>query len=363
MVNFLLKKMLRKYWLRIVVLLALLLVGAGCTAVGYYTQIVSGHMRIVMGKKTVEAVVNDGETDKQTRRRLQLAVDARQFGVKQLGLPDNKSYTSFYDTRRNYVTWNVVAADEFSFTPKKWCFPVAGCVSYRGYYKEADAQKYADELAEDGFDIAVNGATAYSTLGWFADPLLNTMLNRSDGAIASLLFHELAHQQLYVGDDSKFNESFAVFVEQQGLALWQQQQGSEDQLAELENRRMRQDSFIELLTETRSDLQTLYASEIDEKVMRTKKSERYEQLRSDYETLKTMWNGYRGYDGWFERELNNARLVSVATYNDYIPAFRVLFEESGSDFPAFYAAADSLSKLPRAERQAAVQQLMKRAEK
>lgn len=352
--------MLQKHWLKIVVAVLLLAMVVGCSTVGYYTQIVSGHMRIVMGKKPVEAVVKDDETDKQTRRRLQVALDARKFGVERLSLPDNKSYTSFYDTRRNYVTWNVVAADEFSFTPQRWCFPVAGCVSYRGYYKEADAQKYADKLAEDGFDIAVNGATAYSTLGWFADPLLNTMLNRSDWAITSLLFHELAHQQLYVGDDSKFNESFASFVEQQGLAFWQEEHGSNDQLAELEKRRLRQVDFVQLLKVTRADLQSLYISEIDEKVMRTKKSERYARLRSDYETLKTTWNGYQGYDGWFKRELNNARLVSVATYNDYIPAFRALFEESNRDFPAFYAAAESLSKLPGAERQEAMQQLMER---
>ena len=350
--------MLRKHWLKLVVASLFLLGMAGCSTVGYYTQIVSGHMRIVMGKKPVESVVDNDDTDQQTRHRLKIATEARQFGVDELGLPDNKSYTTFYDTQRSYVTWNVVAADEFSFTPQRWCFPVAGCVSYRGYYKEDDAKKYAGGLAEQGFDVAVNGATAYSTLGWFADPLLNTMLNRSDWAIASLIFHELAHQQMYVGDDSKFNESFAVFVEQQGLKLWQEKHGSDDQLAELEKRSRRQKNFIQLLSETRTDLQTLYALEIDEKVMRAKKSDRYAQLLSDYETLKTTWNGYRGYDAWFKRELNNARLVSVATYNDYVPAFRVLFEQSGGDFATFYTAAETLSKLPRAERQEAIQQLM-----
>ncbi len=340
-----------------------MLMVAGCSAVGYYTQIVSGHMRIVLGKTPVESVVNDEEVDEKTRDRLQLALEARQFAIEQLSLPENESYTTFYNTRRDFVTWNVVAADEFSFTPQTWCFPVAGCVSYRGYYKEAAAQEYADKLAEDGFDIAVNGATAYSTLGWFADPLLNTMLNRSDWAIASLIFHELAHQQLYVGDDSKFNESFAVFVEQQGLAMWQENRGSDDQLAELEKRQLRQSDFIELLKDTRADLQDLYALEIDEKVMRKKKSERYTQLSVDYEALKDSWNGYRGYDRWFSKELNNARLVSVATYNDYVPAFEALFEKTDRDFLAFFAAAKSLSKLPGAERQEKMQELMEQDEK
>ncbi len=353
--------MVDKIWFRAAAVLIFVGVVGGCSTVGYYSQIVSGHMQIVVGKKPLDEVVSDDNTDNKTRRRLQLAVRARQFAVQELGLPDNDSYTSFYDTKRNYVTWNVVAAEEFSFNPKRWCFPVAGCVSYRGYYAEENAQKYADQLAHENYDVAVNGATAYSTLGWFADPLLNTMLNRSDPSIAALLFHEMAHQQLYVGNDSKFNESFAGFVEQQGLALWQQQQGSADQLAELENRRQRQVGFINLLKDTRADLQSLYDSGADKKSMRAKKAERYQQLLADYETLKTSWNGYRGYDAWFQRELNNARLVSVATYTDFIPAFEQLFAESGEDFSEFYVAAEALAKLPFDRRRESMQQLMDRA--
>ena len=353
--------MCKRFWLGIAAAALILLAMTGCSTVGYYSQIVSGHMSIVAGKKSVDEVVESEDTDDRTRHRLSLAVAAKEFGVQELALPDNKSYSTFYDTKRNYVTWNVVAAEEFSFRPRRWCFPIAGCVSYRGYYEQSDAQDYANELAEEGLDVAVNGATAYSTLGWFADPLLNTMLNRSDASIASLIFHELAHQQLYVGDDSKFNESFASFVEEQGLMLWQELRGSEDQSAELERRRSRQEDFIRLLRATRDDLQVLYQSGIDETAMREKKNARYRKLLAEYETLKTSWDGYRGYDGWFERELNNARLVSVATYNDYIPAFEVLFADSGKDFPAFYAAAEALSKMPRDKRQESMQALMERA--
>lgn len=353
--------MFKRLWLGIAAVVLIMLAMTGCSTVGYYSQIVAGHMSIVAGKKSVEEVVENEDTDDITRRRLKIAVAAKDFGVQELSLPDNKSYSSFYDTKRNYVTWNVVAAEEFSFKPRRWCFPIAGCVSYRGYYQKTDAQDYADDLAEEGLDVSVNGATAYSTLGWFADPLLNTMLNRSDASIASLIFHELAHQQLYVGDDSKFNESFASFVEEQGLMLWQELHGSEDQSAELERRRSRQEDFIRLLRATRDDLQRLYKSGIDETVMRAEKKARYQKLLAEYETLKASWNGYRGYDGWFERELNNARLVSVATYNDYIPAFEVLFADSGRDFPAFFAAAKALSKMPREKRQESMQTLMERA--
>ncbi len=348
--------------IRAVFVLGLLIVVTGCSGIGYYSQIVSGHMRIVMGKQPVVEVTDDKTVNEELRRRLELALAARTFAVDELGLPDNDSYTSFYDTKRAYVTWNVVAAEEFSFTPKRWCFPVAGCVAYRGYYAHEDAESYADQLAEDGFDVAINGATAYSTLGWFADPLLNTMLNRSDTGIVSLLIHELAHQQLYVGDDSTFNESFASFVEQAGLALWQDQHGSTEQLTELKFRRKRQEDFIALLRTVRNDLQTLFTSGIDETVMRQKKAERFAELRNEYETLKENWGGYRGYDGWFGRELNNARLVSVATYNDYIPAFQALFDLTNRDFGAFYEAAQNLADLPASERTDKMKRLLETGE-
>ncbi|MEM7259091.1 MAG: aminopeptidase [Pseudomonadota bacterium] len=331
---------------------------AGCSNVRYYSQIVSGHMQIVIGKKPLAEVTRDDSIDKSLRRRINLAVQARDFAINELGLPDNKSYTSFYDTQRSHVTWNVVAAGEFSFRPKTWCFPVAGCVSYRGYYDVADAQKYAAVLNDEGLDVTINGATAYSTLGWFADPLLNTMLNRSDSGIVALLIHELAHQQLYVGNDSTFNESFAVFVDQAGLALWQSKNGSTEQHAELEQRRARQADFISLLSNARNDLDAIYSSGVEESVMRQQKAERFELLRADYENLKQSWGGYRGYDAWFARDLNNARLVSVATYNDYVPAFRALFEQSDRDFPTFYAAAKALAELPAEERTRRMQALL-----
>lgn len=340
----------------------------GCSTVGYYSQIVSGHMRIVMGKRPLAEVATDETIDDSIKRRLDLAQRARVFGIEQLSLPNNQSYTSFYDTGQDYVTWNVVAAQEFSLDPHNWCFPIAGCVSYRGYYSREDAQAYADGLAKEGLDVTVTGATAYSTLGWFEDPLLNTMLDRSDPSIASLLFHELAHQQLYVGDDSTFNESFATFVEKEGLKQWQKNEQllnpQLDQSAmakELDIRKRRQQQFIALLTNTRDSLVALYESSSEPDVMRQMKKQRFEQMLVEYEELKASWDGYSGYDQWFEQELNNARLVAVATYNDYVPAFEVLFNETGSTFEDFYVAALELSKLPLEERTEEMQKLLARS--
>ncbi len=338
---------------------------AGCSSVGYYSQIVSGHMRIVMGKRPVAEIVSDESVNEITKHRLEVARQARQFAIEKLGLPDNNSYTSFYDTGRNYVTWNVVAAEEFSFKPRNWCFPIAGCVSYRGYYAEEDAVAYAQGLAGEGFDVAVNGATAYSTLGWFKDPLLNTMLARSDSSIASLLFHELAHQQLYVGDDSTFNESFASFVEKEGLRQWQQHiekndptKRDGDRAEQLELRKQRQRDFIDLLRSTRDGLEELYSSSLSEDEMRSAKALRFEQMREEYNALKESWGGYAGYDGWFSRDLNNARLVSVATYNDYVPAFEKMFKQQGSSFEKFYTAALDVSRLPASERTRIMEELL-----
>ena len=348
-------------------LLAVALFGVlltGCTTIGYYSQIVGGHMRIVLGKRSVEEVVADESVDESIKHRLTVAQKAREFAIDSLELPNNQSYTSFYDTGRGFVTWNVIAADEFSFQPRLWCFPIAGCVSYRGYYSEDNAQRYADGLAEEGLDVAVNGATAYSTLGWFRDPLLNTMLQRSDPSIAALLFHELAHQQLYVGDDSTFNESFATFVENEGLKRWQEHVMKTDPELIDENLteaialgKKRRGEFIELLSATRDDLSELYESEIAPEQMREQKRLRFEQMREEYALLKASWDGYEGYDRWFERKLNNARLVAVGTYNDYIPAFQTLFERSGRSFEQFFIAAKELSRLPLDERTEVMQQL------
>ncbi len=337
----------------------------GCSTVGYYSQIVSGHMRIVLGKRPVAEVVSDETVDDVIKHRLQVAQKARQFAVEQLGLPDNQSYTTFYDTGKEYVTWNVVAADEFSVNPTTWCFPIAGCVAYRGYYSEEDANAFAEVLAQKGFDVTVNGATAYSTLGWFEDPLLNTMFARGDFSLAALIMHELAHQQLYVGDDSTFNESFASFVETEGFRQWLDnlQQTNPDALEsdfseQLAQRKQRREQFIQLLSRTRDTLEALYDSEASEDNKRRDKAVTFALMKNEYQLLKDSWDGYTGFDRWFEQDLNNARLVSVATYNDYVPAFAEMFRQSGSSFEKFYVTALEVSKMPADERTRLMEELL-----
>jgi len=318
-------------------------------------------------RQPLEKVLASDATDEEIKRKLQLLKDARVFAVAELGLPNNKSYSTFVKTDKRYVTWNVVATPEFSISPKTWCFPVAGCVSYRGYFDEADARAYAKGLDTDGFDTHVGGASAYSTLGWFDDPLLDTMLRGSDIRLTGILFHELAHQLLYIQDDSSFNEAFASFVEQQGVREWLRSEGKEETLPLYEKYLQRQVDFNNLLQQTRRDLISLYMSlepvkDLDAEAreeIRLRKKAVFDTMLERYEVLKAeRWGGFEGYDNWFAREINNARLISVSTYLKWIPAFKGLFEESGSSFDDFYAQARELSKKPYAERQVELERLL-----
>ncbi len=354
----------RKHKLLPVITLGALL--SGCSSVGYYAQAVGGHLSLMSKRQPLDEVMASEDTDAEIRRKLELLRDARVFAVDKLGLPDNDSYNTFVKTGKRFITWNVVATPEFSMAPKQWCFPVAGCVSYRGYFDEKDAEGYQSFLDNQGFDTQLGGASAYSTLGWFNDPLMDTMLHGSDIRLVGLLFHELAHQVLYVKNDSSFNEAFATFVEQQGSREWLIAEGKADRVPFYEAYLDRQIDFNALLQLTRSDLVTLYqdapaatAKELDDSVvteLRERKEGVFEMMRVRYETLKTdQWDGFDGYDNWFKREMNNARLIAVSTYLKWVPAFAELFNEAGSDFNSFYTRAKELSEKPYAERQEALE--------
>ena len=323
---------------------------SGCGTVGYYSQAVSGHLKMMRARQPIDELLSNKDTDPELRKKLQILTDARVFAAEQLRLPNNDSYSTYVATGRKYVTWNVVAADEFSVTARTWCFPVAGCVSYRGYFAEEDAKKYAAGLAEQGMDISIGGASAYSTLGWFDDPVLDTMLRGNDIRYVSTLFHELSHQVVYVKNDSNFNEAFATFVEQQSTRIWLESRDEADRIELYDAYLKRGEQFSGLLKQTRGELQELYAGNLAADEKRQAKQKLFDQLRDRYEQLKTSWNSYRGYDGWFARELNNARLVSVATYRRYVPAFEAMYEEVGQDIDAFYILAKSVSQLPIDER-------------
>ncbi|HEY7641205.1 MAG TPA: aminopeptidase [Steroidobacteraceae bacterium] len=321
----------------------------------YLMQAAGGQMAIAAKREPIAELLLDSGTPEQLRDRLTYVAAARDFASSALDLPDNESYRSYADLGRPYVVWNVFAAPEFSVEPRRWCFPIAGCVVYRGYFKEAAAQRYARKLRRRGDDVAVGGVAAYSTLGHFKDPVLSTMLGWSDAQLASTLFHELAHQVVYVPGDSEFNESFATVVEEAGLERWLAMRKQEQELAAWQQQRERQSQFIALLLRARNKLRELYASILPDDEKRSRKQYEFGELKLEYAQLRQQqWHGYGGYDRWFERTLNNANLVSAATYYGCVPGLRRVLSEAGGDLPRFYEAAKRLARMDKDARAVAV---------
>jgi len=320
---------------------------SGC----YLLQAAAGQMEIVTKRKPIATVIANPATPVPLRKRLEYVSDARQFAVKELGLPDNESYRSYADLERPFVVWNVFATDEFSVEPRRWCFPIAGCVVYRGYFNEQRAQDYARGLRSRGQDTAVGGVAAYSTLGHFEDPVLNTMLNWSDVQLAGTLFHELAHQVVYVPGESEFNEAFATTVEEAGLERWLTAHNRVQEMRSWYTQRERSEQFIGLLLVARERLRNLYAEDLPEDEMRARKQQEFGRLKFEYLQQKARWNGYSGYDRWFDRALNNAHLISAATYHGCLPKFRELLHSVEGDFQRFYDRVRELAKDSRTARQ------------
>jgi len=343
------------------IVLAVVLLGtAGCSSIGYYSQAIGGHLKLMSAREPIDELLANDNTDPKLVEKLQTLIDARQFAVDVLALPDNKSYSTYVETGKRYVTWNVVAAEEFSVRAKTWCFPVAGCVSYKGYFAEQDAQAYAETLLAQNLDVNIGGASAYSTLGWFDDPVLDTMLSGGDIRYVSTLFHELAHQLLYVQDDSNFNEAFATFVEQEGIRIWLDARGESERIERYNAYLARNADFAELLKSTRSELVAAYQKDISDAEKRVQKQAVFERMQENYQELKKNWNGYAGYDGWFARKINNARLVSVATYHRLVPAFATIYADANNDLPAFYANAKAVAEMPAQKRREHMEALLAR---
>ena len=336
---------------RVLVVLAASLSASGC----YLIQAASGQLELTSKREPIARLLSDERTPDELRSRLEYVSAARTFASQELGLPDNDSYRSYADVGRRFVVWNVFATDEFSVKPRRWCFPIAGCVVYRGYFDESNAQKYARRLRFKGKDTAVGGVAAYSTLGHFKDPVLNTMLGWSDVQLASTLFHELAHQVVYVPGDSEFNEAFATVVEEAGLQRWLASRGRLQDLASWNEQRERNAQFVGLLLQTRERLDALYQSDVPDEEKRDRKQYEFGVLKLQYTQLRTeQWNGYRGYDAWFGRTLNNAHLVSAATYYGCVPGLRRLLGSVEDNLPAFYDKARALAKETKEARAAAV---------
>jgi predicted aminopeptidase len=345
--------------------LILLLQLSGCAA-GYYWQAAMGQMRISTGKQSVTALLAGNSLPPDESARLRLSQQALDFGHDVLLLPDNGSYRSYYDTGRPFVVWNVFAAPEFSLTPQTWCFPVTGCIAYKGYFREASAQKYGEQLAAKGADVHVGGITAYSTLGRFHDPILNTMLRLPEAGFVGLLFHELSHQLLYIKNDSAFNEGFATAVQQEGMRRWLASRAEPDDSARSYTSAQRL-QVVELLRVTREQLEVLYASDQPETRLRAAKAEIFAGLKVAYQRLADEWEaaGLRGrpYGGLLTVELNNAVLSATATYDDYVPAFEVMLADCADDLECFYARAREVADLQAEERGGQMQLLLERAGK
>lgn len=333
----------------------LLLAGAAatmlvsCSSLNYYAQAAQGQLTLLSDARPIEDWLADHNTAPKLKTRLATARQIRTFAVRELALPDNDSYKNYASLARPFVLWNVVATPELSLKPIQWCFPVAGCVSYRGYYSKDAAADYGQQLRAEGNDVQVGGVPAYSTLGWFNDPLISTFIYYPDAELARLLFHELSHQVVYVQGDSQFNESFASAVEEAGVERWLSGYGNQlmrDNYIAFSGRKK---EFLKLLLNCRGELEKTYASKAGKAEKRAAKARLFEKLKVDYLVLKASWGGFAGYDRFFAEPLSNAHLASIATYNDFIPAFRALLAREKT-FPRFYAAARALAELDKSER-------------
>ncbi len=328
---------------------------------GYYWQSVSGHVAVMSAAKPVKDWLGDAATPENTKRRLELSQRIRDFASRELLLPDNVSYRRYADLKRRAAVWNVVAAPQFSLTLHTWCFPVVGCVGYRGYYSEIDAKGEAEVKKADGLEVDVYGVPAYSTLGYLnwagGDPLLSTFLHYPEGELARLIFHELSHQVLYVKDDTMFNESFATAVERLGGAQWLAQFGSEAARSEYAQFDQRRTQFRALTLATRKKLEAIYALAQQNNAVPAMKVEAMRGFRQDYEQLKLQWGGYAGYDPWVAKA-NNASFGALAAYDELVPQFDALFHrQTGSSqerWFKFYAACKTLAAMPRQHRRDAL---------
>jgi len=330
----------------------------GCSSLGYYSQVINGHLDLMARREPLQQLVDDPGTTAGLRQRLRLVLAIREFASAQLFLPDNGSYRSFAQVEGLAVVWSLVATEEFSLQPLEWCYPVIGCASYRGYYSRQEGERQEGLIKTQGMDTTLEPVPAYSTLGWFDDPLPSTVVDWSETRLARLIFHELAHQKIYLPGDSAFNEALANTVAWWGVKRWLESEADEAALENWRRQQRRERSFIALLLKTRRHLSEIYLQPITEEQKRQRKQEAFQRMKKEYVAMQQQWQGYRGYDDWFSRELNNARLASVATYEQWAPAFRVLLRQSKNDMEVFYRACEELGQQPSDERRRRMEALL-----
>ena len=336
--------------------LALMCLG-GCESIGYYWQASSGHLALLGRRQPIETVLQDPALDEQQRTRLQQVLAIRRYAEAELALPVGNNYRHLVQLDSDYVSWNVMAAGTLSLEPLQWCFPVAGCVRYRGYFKREQAQAFAERLARENYDVYLGPVAAYSTLGWFDDPLYSSLLNYHEVRLAGLLFHELAHQVVYVKDDTSFNESFASAVETLAVAQWLGDTGRSDESQAWASHKRWVGVFVAWLARQRGMLQQIYQSDASDAEKLAQKQAVFDAMVREYPELRRRHNGDNSYDRWMQGPLNNARLLSIASYNDWLAAFETLYRRQGCDWPNFYRAASELAAQPVEHRSRLLQQL------
>lgn len=326
-----------------------------CSTIGYYGHLAHGEYAMLAARRPIERVVADPSVDAALKARLRLAEQARAFASETLRLPRNASYTQYADLHRPYATWNVFAAAEFSVDAIQRCYLIVGCLAYRGYFDRGRAQAEAARLQARGLETWIGGSVAYSTLGWFADPILNTMLRWDDDELAATIFHELAHQRVFAKGDTEFNESFATFVQREGLRRWRV---ARDLSPGDGNAETQSEAFDRLVLAARERLRALYASSLPAETMRERKREEIERLRADYAQLRDgQWQGNAMFDGWMSGEINNAKLLPFGLYHRWVSAFAALFVQQGGDWPSFYVDVEKLAHLDATARTKALARL------
>jgi len=335
-------------WLVMMILVVFL---AGCSGPGYYMQAISGQWKLMHARQDVRALLDDPSSSPELVENLESARQIIEFAETMLDLPANGSYSSYVELDDEVIAWNVIATGEFSLIPKKWCFPVAGCVPYRGFFEQQKAQKSATKLRNKGMDVHVSAATAYSTLGKFRDPLLSSMFTGSDTRLAAYLFHELAHQRLYIKGDGRFNESYASFVEQAGVLARLQARQQPSELQRWQHLQEVERDFTSLVGETREKLADLYSKDVSESAMRQQKSGILAgHVSSHKELIRNKWAGEHYFSTWIEEPVNNARLALFSTYQSGRCAFQSLMEKAAGNMPEFHRLAMQQAELKKEQR-------------
>ena len=336
--------------LKWLILFVTILLASSCSSVGYYMQAISGHIDVVSREKPIKEIIEQQDTDQELKRRLQLSLKAREFASTHLSLPDNDSYKNYADLERQYVVWTVVATPRYSIKPEQWCFYFVGCLSYRGYFSKEDAEALAEELKQQGMDVHVGGTLAYSTLGYFDDPLVSSMLSYDDANLIGVIFHELAHQVVHIDGDTSFNEAFASAVETEGLRRWFEVNGTAEQYEQYLLKKKRQHEFFSQLKELRNQLDLTFQQTIAEQEKEKQKKALYIEFKEHYANWAEQ-NKYHAYDKWVNRDINNSHLAMIATYYDLVPTFTQMLHSVNGDFKLFFDLVTEVGEKEKPERE------------